>query len=164
MEKRTILNTAQIELKLKRMALQLAERNLNQEGIVLAGIAPHGTLLVQKLKPLLQKHYKGSIETLEIELDKKHPAEIKLSEGYEFRLPALVIVDDVANSGRTLTYALKPFLQYQFATIQTLVLVDRTHKAFPIQPDYVGLSLATTFQEYIDVEVNEGEITAAWAA
>jgi pyrimidine operon attenuation protein/uracil phosphoribosyltransferase len=66
------------------------------------------------------------------------------------------LIDDVANSGKTLSFALKPFLEYQPKKIQTLVLVERSHKAFPVQPDYVGLSVATTIQEHIYVEV-EGE-------
>jgi pyrimidine operon attenuation protein/uracil phosphoribosyltransferase len=71
-------------------------------------------------------------------------------------------VDDVSNTGKTLLYALKPFLSAQPKKIQTLVLVERSHKLFSIQPDYVGLSINTTLQEHISVQVSEGEIEGAW--
>jgi pyrimidine operon attenuation protein/uracil phosphoribosyltransferase len=68
----------------------------------------------------------------------------------------------VANSGKTLTYALKPFLDFHPKKIETLVLVERSHKTFPVQPDYVGLSVATTIEEHIYVEVEGEEITGAY--
>ena len=74
----------------------------------------------------------------------------------------IIIIDDVTNSGKTLLYALKPFLEYYPRKIQTLVLVERSHKTYPIHPDYVGLSLATTLQDHIYVEVKDNEITGAY--
>ena len=66
------------------------------------------------------------------------------------------MVDDVLNSGKTLIYGVKHFLTIPIKKISTVVLVDRNHKRFPIQADYVGLSLATTMQEHINVEFEEG--------
>jgi pyrimidine operon attenuation protein/uracil phosphoribosyltransferase len=74
----------------------------------------------------------------------------------------IVLADDVSNSGKTLLYALKPLLQYHPKTIRTLVLVERMHKLFPIKPDHVGLSIATTLQSHIQVEVVDGEVTGAF--
>ena len=68
----------------------------------------------------------------------------------------IIVVDDVANSGKTLLYAMKPFLNFHPRKIESLVLVGRTHKAFPVQPDYTGLFLSTTLQEHIYVEVGDG--------
>ena len=95
-------------------------------------------------------------------LDKKHPTSIAISPSLDVNGKIVLLVDDVANSGRTLTYAIKPYLEAHPKSIQTLVLVDRTHKKFPIQPDYVGFSLASTLQEYIDLDVEEGVIKGAW--
>jgi pyrimidine operon attenuation protein/uracil phosphoribosyltransferase len=74
----------------------------------------------------------------------------------------VIIIDDVANSGKTLLYAVKPFLEFQPKKIQTLVLVERSHNNFPVRPDYVGLSISTTLQEHIFVEVKDGEVTGAY--
>jgi len=74
----------------------------------------------------------------------------------------VIIVDDVANTGRTLLYATKPFLDFLPCRLQTAVLVDRQHKTFPICPDYIGLSLSTTLQENIAVEVEGRSVIAVY--
>jgi pyrimidine operon attenuation protein/uracil phosphoribosyltransferase len=159
-----ILNQQQIAVKLERLALEMAERNTDAQRIILAGIVHNGVLMAAEIAKTLQQYFTGTIEIIEASLDKKHPTEVHLSVMPDFAHAVVVLVDDVANSGRTLTYALKPFLNHFPDKIQTCVLVDRTHKKFPIQPDYVGFSLATTLQEYIDVEIENGVITGAWVA
>jgi pyrimidine operon attenuation protein / uracil phosphoribosyltransferase len=144
------------------MALEILENNLGSGQIVLAGIAPNGSLIAAKLKNLLQPHLSEEVMVQEIHLDKRHPVEIKVSPVVSIENKVVILVDDVANSGRTLTYALKPYLEGHPKSIHTLVLVDRTHKQFPIQADYVGFSLASTLQEYIDLDVENGEIKGAW--
>ena len=71
----------------------------------------------------------------------------------EFKNKVVIIVDDVANTGRTIFYAIKPLLDVLPKRVQVAVLVDRKHKSFPIHVDYVGLSLATTLNENIDVQI-----------
>ncbi len=90
------------------------------------------------------------------------PDVIAVSPEYDMNDKVVIIVDDVVNSGKTLLYALKPFLSFHPKKIQTLVLVERTHKMFPVTSDYVGLSLATTLQENIVVEVDGNEIAGAY--
>jgi len=148
--------------KIERMALEIAERNTDTDHILLAGIYENGCIIAAKLLPLLQQSFAGTISSAAIQLDKKNPGEITVTPSTDFNDTVVIIIDDVASSGKTLTYALKPFLQFQPKKIQTLVLVERTHKAFPVQADYVGLSVATTLQEHIYVEVEGGEITGAW--
>ena len=64
-------------------------------------------------------------------------------------------MDDVANTGRTIFYAIKPLLDILPKKVEVAVLVDRTHKAFPIRVDYYGISLATTLKETINVEIRK---------
>jgi pyrimidine operon attenuation protein / uracil phosphoribosyltransferase len=59
-------------------------------------------------------------------------------------------------------YALKPLLNQHPKKIQTLALVERTHKTFPIGMDYVGLSISTNLDEHISVQVQNGEVLGAW--
>lgn len=159
-----ILNQSEIDLKLRRMALEIAERNTDAEAIILAGIIPHGLVMAEKLNELLPEWFAGSITLVSVDLNKRHPEVVTIAPEPAMDGVVVILVDDVANSGKTLSYALKPFLNHHPQKIQTLVLVDRTHKKFPIQPDYVGFSLATTLQEYVEVEVNEGVLTGAWAS
>ncbi|MFZ1579958.1 MAG: phosphoribosyltransferase family protein, partial [Saprospiraceae bacterium] len=65
------------------------------------------------------------------------------------------IVDDVANTGRTIFYAFKVFMDVLPKKIEIAVLVDRKHKRFPTKVDYVGLSLATTVQEHIKADLSQ---------
>lgn len=92
------------------------------------------------------------------------PVDIVLSKQLDFNDKNILLVDDVANSGKTLLYALKPLLAFHPKRIQTLVLVERMHKLFPVKPDFVGLSVATTLQDNIIVEVEGDEITGAYIA
>ncbi|MBK7639421.1 MAG: hypothetical protein IPJ22_05095 [Bacteroidetes bacterium] len=76
-------------------------------------------------------------------VDKPNPSieTIKLSdEKIDFENKAVVIVDDVGNSGKTLFYALQLFHQKLPKSIQIAILVDRMHKRFPIKADFVGVS------------------------
>jgi pyrimidine operon attenuation protein / uracil phosphoribosyltransferase len=162
MPKQYILSSAQARLKIDRMVLEIAENNTGARQIVLAGIAPNGSVLADRVAAQLPQFFSGAVQRIDVQLDKRHPAEVSLSATLELNQAVLILIDDVSNSGKTLTYALKPFLEAHPLKIQTLVLVARTHKRFPIQPDYVGFSLATTLQEYIDVEIENGEVSGVW--
>lgn len=70
------------------------------------------------------------------------------------------MVDDVANTGKTMYYALKPVMEFSPRKVQVAVLVDRQHKLFPVSSDFVGLSLNTTMQEHIRVELVKGKAEA----
>ena len=160
--KNYILTKEIAEKKLQRMAYEIAERNAGEDSLILAGIKDSGLVIAKKIEHLLLHIFKGSVSIIEIELDKKNPVEIKISPVTDLNDKVVILVDDVINSGKTLLYSLKPFLAFYPKKIQTLVLVERTHKLFPIKSDYVGLSVATTLQENIMVEVVDGEVTGAW--
>jgi len=160
--KKNILDKTLATLKLERMALEIAERNTDATHIVLAGIRESGSVIAAKLLPLLQNTFDGRLSVVKVSLDKKNPDDVVIDTDLDFNDKVVIIVDDVANSGKTMTYALKPFLVYHPQKIQTLVLVERTHKTFPISADYVGLSVATTLQEHIFVESANDEIMGAY--
>jgi pyrimidine operon attenuation protein / uracil phosphoribosyltransferase len=157
-----ILSADIINRKIRRMALQVAESNTEEDAIIVAGIAGNGAVLAQKLVKELKEVSPMAVQLLTIRINKKEPTNALLEAGTDFSNKVILIVDDVANSGRTMLYALKPFLTFLPKKIQTLVLVERSHKLFAVQPDYVGLSVATTLQEHITVETEGEEITGAW--
>ena len=147
--------------KLQRMAYEIAEQNINEEQIILAGIKENGSIIAKILVSLLKGIFKGKISIIEIAIDKKNPKNISLSEEINFDEKVIIVADDVANSGRTLLYALKPFLYFYPKKIQTLVLVERSYKEFPVATDYVGLSVSTALTEKIIVETSNNEIEGA---
>ena len=162
MNKNYILNHIQAGKKLQRMALEIAERNTDAQEIVLAGIRESGSVIARYLEAALKTVFSGTVLVVKVQLDKQQPADVTLEPAIDVTGKVVILVDDVAMSGKTLTYALKPFLQAYPQKIQTLVLVDRTHKAFPVQPDYTGLSIATTLQEHIFVEIEGDQIVGAY--
>lgn len=162
MEKKIILTSSAAAMKLRRMAYEILENNQGENHLILAGIKGSGFVVASQLKAILTEISTVSTELITIEFDKKRPASIDLSNKMDFNDKIIIIIDDVTNSGKCLLYALKPFLEFYPKKIQTLVLVERSHKTYPIHPDYVGLSLATTLQEHIYVEVKDNEITGAY--
>jgi pyrimidine operon attenuation protein / uracil phosphoribosyltransferase len=160
-QQQIILSAAIAEKKLRRMALEVAEQNYNEPELLLIGIKDSGTVIAKKIATYLAAVFAGNIEVVDLYIDKKHPGAITLSASPSFDGKVVILIDDVANSGRTMLYALKPLLEQHPKKIQTLALVERTHKTFPLAMDYIGMSVATTPAEHIYVEVANGEIAGA---
>ena len=164
LEKNYILDQSVAEKKLRRMALEIVENNPDEQHIILAGIRESGSVVAKCIQKMLAEVSAIETEVIGISLDKRNPKEVTLSSKMDFNNKVVIIVDDVANSGRTLLYALKPFLAFHPKKIQALVLVGRSHNSFPVHPDYVGVSVATTLQEHIYVEVNDDRVLGAYMA
>ncbi len=156
-----ILTKASAEKKIRRMALEIAERNTDNKEIIIIGIKDNGLFIAQKIEEHLIKIFSGSVKTIGLSINKKDPGEVQLSAEIDLKGKTILLTDDVANSGRTMLYALRPLLDMYPAQIETLALVERTHKLFPVALNYVGLSVSTAAQENIEVKVENGEITGA---
>ena len=162
MSKKYILDATATEKKLRRMALEIIENNADESLIILAGIRESGSVVAKCIQQLISESSPIKTDIISIMLDKKMPKEVTLSQQMDFNDRVIIVVDDVANSGKTLLYALKPFLEYQPKKIQALVLVGRSHNSFPVHPDYVGLVIATTLQDHIFVEVSDDKVLGAY--
>lgn len=163
MENRKQILTAEVaDKKLRRMALQVVEENYTETQLVLIGIKNKGSVIAEKISQYIKEVFTGEVLILELSMDKRNPLAINLDTDMDFTGKTIVLIDDVANSGRTMLYALKPILQQLPKKIQTMALVERTHKTFPVDVDYVGFSVSTTLDEHIRVEVENGEVVGAW--
>ena len=154
--KSRILDIQGIDQKLKRLAWQVYEKNADEKEIIIVGISERGLILAKKLVGHIQEISKIKTKFAHLNLDKDNPynKEVALSlEVKEYTNKVVVLVDDVLNSGKTLMYATKHFLTTPLKRLAVMVLVDRNHNRYPIKADYIGLSLATTLQEYINVEL-----------
>ncbi|GAB3232244.1 phosphoribosyltransferase [Algoriphagus aestuariicola] len=151
-----VLNHKQVGQKLTRMAFEIYERNLNSSGVVFAGITGMGMILAKLLAEELRRISPIHVEELEVVLDKSDVAksEIELSENVDLTNKNIILVDDVLNTGKTLVYAMKPFLDLEIQKMEIAVLVNRSHGLFPLRPDYTGFELSTTFNEHIRVDVS----------
>lgn len=157
-----ILNHQDIENRIKRIAYQIYENHLNETEIVLVGIEGNGYIFAEKLKKNLDQISHLDVILCKISINKKNPLEAIstsiASEKYENK--SVVLVDDVLNSGRTLIYGVKHFLDVQLKKLTTAVLVNRNHKNFPIKADFKGISLSTSLQEHVSVTFTEGDYKA----
>ena len=162
MDKKKILDNSQIKRKIKRISLQIIESNINEEEIILAGVEKNGFLLAKELNKEINNLSDLNTIVCNIKIDKKNPINstsisVDLSS---FQSKSIVVIDDVLNSGSTLMYAVKYFLETDLKQLKTAVLVDRNHKKFPIKADFKGVSLSTSLQNHVNVVFNEDSIEA----
>ena len=152
-----ILNHIEIEHKIKRIAYQIYETFSNENEIVIAGISNSGFILAQKIASQLTKISNLKIQLCEVEVNKLQPQlPIKTSLASDaYENANLVLIDDVLNSGTTLIYAIKHFLDTPLKKFKTAVLIDRNHKRYPVKADFKGLSLSTSLQEHVQVIFEE---------
>ena len=162
MDKNKILDYQLIKKKIVRISLQIIEANSTDDEIIIAGIENNGFIIAQKICDELKKISEKKIHLCSIKIDKKNPRkEITVSlVDEEYKNKSVIIVDDVLNSGATLMYAAKYFLDTKLKKLKTAVLVDRNHKKYPIKADYKGLSLSTSIQNHVEVLINDNEINA----
>lgn len=154
-----ILTRQEIEHKVKRIAYQVYETFSDEEEVVIAGIASNGYIFAEKLAAELTKISDLKVTLCEVKINKQQPL-----EKVETSLPSsayankcLVLADDVLNSGTTLIYGVKHFLDVPLKKFKTAVLVDRNHKQYPVKADFKGLSLSTSLQEHIQVVFGDEE-------
>lgn len=148
-----ILTHQQIEHKIQRIAYQIYETFVDEEEIILAGISNNGYILAEKIGAFLGQISTIKIILCEVKIDKQNQfKEITTSISKEtYSNKGIVLVDDVLNSGTTLIYGVKHFLEVPVKKFKTAVLVDRNHKKFPVKADFKGISLSTSSKEHVHV-------------
>ena len=153
MTKNIILNHQEIEHKIKRIAYQIYETFADQQEVVIASITSNGYVLAQKIGQVLNEITESNIILCEVKINKVHPANpITTSVAPEvYQNKCIVLVDDVLNSGTTLIYGVKHFLEVPVKKFKTAVLIDRNHKKYPVKADFKGLSLSTSLKEHVQV-------------
>lgn len=158
MAKTKILDTNQISQKLNRMAYEVYEKNFAEKELLLVGIEGNGYKVAEQLSAILKKISPLKITLSKIKVDKEKPWATDPKVGFsenDFLSKSVLIVDDVLNSGKTLMYAVKPFLHKPVKRLNVLVLVDRSHTRYPVKADFVGLSLSTTLQDHIEADFSK---------
>ena len=152
-----ILNHQEIQHKIKRISYQIFETFVDEKEVIIAGISKSGYILAEKICAELKSISDLEVILCEVNIDKQNPQDkITTSLAVEdYKNKALILVDDVLNSGTTLIYGVKHFLEVPLSKFKTAVLVDRNHKKYPVKADFKGLSLSTSLQEHIQVVFEE---------
>lgn len=152
-----LLNKKQIGQKLDRMAWQILEDTADDSEIILAGIADRGYVIAGMLLAIMEKLTTQKLVLIKISLDKDGSSlqaytdlDLKVCED-----KTIIVVDDVLNTGKSLTYGLGVFLNLRIKKLRTAVLVDRSHKLFPIASDFTGLEISTVSHEHVSVILAE---------
>lgn len=163
--KTLILNNRQIQQRIDRIAYQIYENNYQEMEVIVAGISKNGYALAERISEKLKEISPIKVRLAEIIINKKDPlagkVKVNVSE-IDLKDKVIIVVDDVLESGRTMIYSIDPFLKSSVKRLTTAVLVDRAHHSYPIKADFVGISLATTMQEHISVELNGGKNDAVY--
>jgi len=160
MNRTQILSKQQIQQKLNRMAWQIFEANYQESVIIIAGINGNGFLIAQRLTAIIKEISDINVLLTEIKINKKEPfnspIELSLKET-DYVDKVVILVDDVLNSGKTMIYGVKYFLNVPVKKINTTALIDRKHPRFPIRTDYAGLVLSTSIKDHVAVELEANE-------
>jgi pyrimidine operon attenuation protein/uracil phosphoribosyltransferase len=161
MNKTQILNKKQIHQKLNRIAWQIFESNYEENKVVIVGISGNGYELAKRLSHIIIDISEIEVQLAEININKKEPfysiTEIELDEK-EYTNKVVILVDDVLNSGKTMIYAVKHFLNVPLKKIISVTLIDRKHHRFPIRTDYSGLVLSTSMKDHVTVKLGENDV------
>lgn len=154
-----ILDDYQIRHKITRIAYEILENNLDDDEVFLAGINTNGERLARLILKELTHFSDKKFTLASIKLNPAAPLDAPIVSSLDIQLykdKPIVVIDDVANTGRTTFYAFKALMDVVPKKLEVAVLVDRKHKSFPVKVDYVGLTLATTIQEHIKANLMEG--------
>jgi len=153
MESSIILTNEQITNKTRRIAYQIYESNSTEKEIIIAGINGNGYVFAQNLAEILSEISDIKVALCEVKIDKKNPrAEISTDiDSSDYKNKSIVLVDDVLNSGATLIYGIKFFLEVPLKRFKTAVLINRNHKKYPVKADFKGISLSTSMHEHVSV-------------
>ena len=161
MDKSLILSHEEIALKLDRIAWQILEQHYGEKTIAVVGLVDRGSDVAKKISSRLSQFGSTTIVTTTIQLDKNKglSSPIYIDDSSIINNNPVILVDDVLNSGVTMAAALKEVLNHSPKSVKTAVLANRDHHKFPIQANYVGISLATTLKEHITYQEIDGEMS-----
>jgi len=166
-EKRVIMNSQEMELALKRIALQILEKNPVLADVALVGIYTCGVYLAERIGAIICEQAGTTVPSgsLDINLYRddwslmtQNPVVKTTDIPFDVDNVDLVLVDDVIFTGRTIRAAMDAIMDYgRPNTIQLAVLVDRGGREFPIQPDFTGMKTAVQPDERIQVRLTGQE-------
>jgi len=157
--RRQILSAHQTGQKIRRIAFEIYEQNFEEKGIIIAGIAGEGFAFAKRLTAELTEISPLDVKLIELRFDKNihQQSPILFDRELNVENQVVIVADDVLNTGRTLAFALEPFLKVPMKKVQVAVIVDRSHHKFPIHAHYVGYSLSTTLTEHVEVVLSRAE-------
>lgn len=163
-----VLDDRVIRRALMRIAHELIERNEDLSRLYLVAIPNGGVPLARQLAENLRQ-----VADLEVTvgiLDTTLYRDDLITRGSRPRLRrtempsvvddrAVVLVDDVANTGRTIRAAMDALMDFgRPSSVQVVALVDRGHRELPIKIDYVGKNVPTRKGDRVEMRGHGGDL------
>ncbi len=170
MSEKVVLETDEVERKLRRIAHEIHEKNpAGGEALAIVGIHTRGVTLARRLAGLLEDLTGVRPPLGEIDISfyrddigarapERQPVVHATRLDFSLEGRTIVLVDDVLFTGRTVRAGIEALFDYgRPARIQLAVLCDRGHRELPISPDYVGQNLPTSRAEQVAVRLLEND-------
>ncbi len=164
-EKAVIMEADDMERVLRRIAIEIVERNKGLSDVVLLGVQRRGVTLAHRLRDIFRQTEKARVPTGELDITlyrddiamlRDQPVLHSTSIPADLTGKRVILVDDVLYTGRTARAALDAIMDLgRPEIVQLVILIDRGHRELPIQPDYIGKSIPTSRSESVDVQVTE---------
>jgi pyrimidine operon attenuation protein/uracil phosphoribosyltransferase len=161
--KTLILNSKQTKQKINRIVYQIIEHYYDETEIIFVGISKRGYLLAKEINKVFISYSDIKATLIEAYVNKENPSfeEIKFIPEIDMENKIVILIDDVLNSGSTLMFVAGKLITKKILKMNTVVLVDRRHRKFPIKADWAGLTLSTTLQEHISVDFTDNKIAVS---
>jgi pyrimidine operon attenuation protein / uracil phosphoribosyltransferase len=161
-----VMDEAAVRRAVTRLAAQIVERNGGVGHLILMGVRRRGVQLAELIQIEIERANGVSVPmgTIDITLYRDDLMTVGPRPVVgESRLPpggvddhAVVIVDDVLFTGRTVRAALNELGDWgRPSRIGLCVLVDRGGRELPIHPDYVGTTITVLPNQTVEVLVPE---------
>ena len=159
--KTEVLDHNQILRICNRFAFQIVENSSDNNEILIIGIKSKGYEIAKIVKKQIETIVNKKVTLKHIKIDKNNPkGSIKSDIDFKNNVKNVFLIDDVLNTGKTLTYSISYLLNYNFESIKTLVLIDRNHKQYPIKVDFKGISLSTNIDDKVKLLNEEQKLRA----
>jgi len=158
------MESDEIRRALTRIAHEIVEHNKGARDLCLVGIRTRGAPLAERLATAIASFEGVPVPSgaLDVTLYRddvalKRPRSVEATTvSADVNGVAVVLVDDVLYTGRTIRAALDALLDLgRPRVVRLAVLVDRGHREFPIRADHVGRNLPTSAQEVVSVHLTE---------
>ena len=164
-EKVTVLGAGDMERVLRRIAVEIVERNKGLDRVILLGIQRRGVHLAARIRELFKEEEKVKVPSGELDITlyrddisvlADQPVVHSTSVPGDITGKRVILVDDVLFTGRTVRAALDAITDLgRPERVQLAVLDDRGHRELPIAADYVGKVIPTSRSENVEVRVRE---------
>ena len=163
--KKRLLDGARMHRAIRRMAIEIVEKNRGIKDLLIVGIRSRGVPIGERIAKEIGEMEKAEVPfgILDITLYRDDLTTIapqpvvkptKLPEPIDDKV--VVLVDDVLYTGRTIRAALDALIDFgRPRSVMLAVLIDRGHRELPIHADVIGKTVPTDADEVIKVRMAE---------